>query len=80
MPFNQTNATMIHHLELKNEIFLSGALREFRSIYNFSQEEMCVHFSVSLSTYRNWETGRSKPTKTNSKKIRKLLEKEIKKQ
>ena len=53
------------------------ALKEYRSLTESSQEEMSRYFSVSLSTYRNWETLRSVPTKNNIKKINKLLSKFI---
>jgi|TARA_R100001163_G_C5046702_1_gene183938 DNA-binding transcriptional regulator YiaG len=62
-----------HGKKINTNILLAGALREYRSKYQLAQEEMSRHFSVSLSTYRNWESGRSKPTRINEKKIRDLI-------
>ena len=65
--------TTRHGKNINTTILLAGALREYRQRENLSQEEMSDYFSVSLSTYRNWETGRSNPTRINEKKIRYLL-------
>ena len=65
-----------NYLAKKGDFLLAAALREFRQNdpQKATQEEMSRYFSVSLSTYRNWESGRSKPTRENEKKIKNLLD------
>tara|TARA_X000001388_G_C2211541_1_gene115367 strand:+ start:963 stop:1208 length:246 start_codon:yes stop_codon:yes gene_type:complete len=48
-------------------------LKEYRRVNSLSQEETAKIFKVTLSTYRNWETGRFAPSKASHERIRKLM-------
>jgi len=52
---------------------LSLWLREFRKLEDLSQEETARIFKTSLSTYRNWETGRYAPSPVYLSKIERLI-------
>jgi DNA-binding transcriptional regulator YiaG len=56
----------------KKEI-ISLWLREYRKNESLSQEETARKFKTSLSTYRNWETGRFAPSPVYLSKIERLI-------
>jgi|TARA_R100000781_G_C4053102_1_gene118350 DNA-binding transcriptional regulator YiaG len=56
----------------KKEI-ISLWLREYRKNESLSQEETARKFKTSLSTYRNWETGRFAPSPAYLSKIERLI-------
>ena len=52
-----------------NDMILAMKLRKLREQSNLSQLEIANELDISQSAYNKWETGQSKPTLKNLKKL-----------
>ena len=51
-------------------------LKELREKKGLTQTDVAMAVGASLSSYRNWEIGVTKPTAENETKLKKVLEME----
>ncbi len=54
---------------------LADSLKRMRMQSFFTQEELAKELNVALSTVNRWKTGKSRPTLTTMKAVKKFCEK-----